>query len=224
VRHSRMAVVVAVLAGHLALIDLLLWAIRGAPDSDTPRQRRPPLMALLLPRTGGVDVEHSSAPTHATSGPRATSPAHHADVRSPVVHESSSVSSVPGPGTQEARPPPSIDWALQGERAAADTAQRLIETEQIVRRQAEALIAGTRPPPGWSITRSPSRTFRWSTQAHHFELTPQGALAFHLNDHCVVGLFLILPFFGCAIGKIPTHGDLFDGMHGAVRYDDSKDR
>ena len=48
---------------------------------------------------------------------------------------------------------------------------------------------------------------------HRLEGGPSGSLIFHVNEHCAVGFWIILPFFGCQIGKIPVRGDLFDHLH-----------
>ncbi len=55
--------------------------------------------------------------------------------------------------------------------------------------------------------------FAWDYAAtHRVEALPQGGLAIHINDNCVLLIFP-LPFIGCAIGKKPANGGIFESMH-----------
>ena len=55
--------------------------------------------------------------------------------------------------------------------------------------------------------------FAWDYAAtHRIEAIPQGGLAVHLNDNCVLLIFP-LPFIGCGIGKHPANADLFEHRH-----------
>jgi hypothetical protein len=55
--------------------------------------------------------------------------------------------------------------------------------------------------------------FAWNYAAtHRIEAIPGGGMLVHLGDKCVLILFP-LPFVGCAIGKAPANGDLFEHLH-----------
>jgi hypothetical protein len=55
-----------------------------------------------------------------------------------------------------------------------------------------------------------SQQFAWDYAAtHRIEAIPEGGMLVHLNDNCVLIIFP-LPFIGCAIGKHPANGDLFE--------------
>jgi hypothetical protein len=58
-----------------------------------------------------------------------------------------------------------------------------------------------------------SQQFAWDYAAtHRIEAIPGGGMLLHLNDNCVLIIFP-LPFIGCAIGKHPANGDLFQHRH-----------
>lgn len=55
--------------------------------------------------------------------------------------------------------------------------------------------------------------FAWDYAAtHRVETLPQGGIAVHLNDNCVLLIFP-LPLIGCGIGTHPANGDLFNNVH-----------
>jgi hypothetical protein len=58
-----------------------------------------------------------------------------------------------------------------------------------------------------------SQQFAWDYAAtHRIEAIPEGGLAVHINDNCVLLIFP-LPLIGCGIGKHPANGDLFEHRH-----------
>jgi hypothetical protein len=58
-----------------------------------------------------------------------------------------------------------------------------------------------------------SQQFAWDYAAtHRIEAIPGGGMLVHLSDNCVLIIFP-LPFIGCAIGKHPANGDLFEHRH-----------
>jgi hypothetical protein len=62
-----------------------------------------------------------------------------------------------------------------------------------------------------SAPRKPAQ-IAWDYAATHpIETLPQGGILIHLGDRCVLVL-IPLPLVGCAIGKTPASGDLFDHM------------
>jgi hypothetical protein len=107
--------------------------------------------------------------------------------------------------TLPANPGAQIDWraALTGAAAAE------LDKEQRTREQVRALThryAAQDDPrnshPG------PTSGFRWYDAGIHRFDTRSWIPVLHLNDRCVVVMFIIAT---CAIGHIEVHGDLFEG-------------
>ena len=100
------------------------------------------------------------------------------------------------------------DWAAEG-RAAAE---REIEQEELARRQAAAI--GPRHGDAFA---SPKRKpeFHWDdAHTRRVELLKGGlGVAVHINDHCALILYALIPMAGCTVGEIPVRGDLFEHMH-----------
>ena len=72
-----------------------------------------------------------------------------------------------------------------------------------------AQAAGAPPP-----ARTPGLAWNYA-RTHRVEALPGGVTVFHINDHCAIAFFWIMPFFGCSLGKIPTRADLLEHMHDA---------
>jgi len=56
---------------------------------------------------------------------------------------------------------------------------------------------------------APARTpgLAWNyARTHRLEALPGGVTVFHINDHCAIAFFWVMPFFGCSLGKIPYAG------------------
>jgi hypothetical protein len=51
---------------------------------------------------------------------------------------------------------------------------------------------------------------------------PGQGIRIRLNDHCDIFVSLIA-MAGCSLGKIPAHGDLFDGLDAPVEFGDWND-
>ena len=93
---------------------------------------------------------------------------------------------------------PSIDWSEEARRAAADAADKVPSLDRSKCDStglADPALPNCKPPP----------EFKWAPPKAGFA----GGLPYvTLGDRCVVGL----GFFGCALGKPPANGKLFDGM------------
>lgn len=109
------------------------------------------------------------------------------------------------------------DWRAQAEETAQQSAQRLVETEDTAKRQADALTAHVKPlePP-----RTPGPAFAWDYAAtHRLVPLPGGGFAVSLNDNCQL-MVLPMPFIGCALGKRKVNGDLFKNVHPPMKLGD----
>jgi len=186
----------AVVAGAHALA--LWWflaltrtqAIPGAADARA-------LVLLLLPEQGSQSV--IAPPPERTRQPRPPAP--------PLELPRPPGSAAPAPGA----PSTTIDWAA----AAAGAASRWVAQDEAKGRTARAFGV---PPASAMFAPAPARTpgLAWNhARTHRVEALPGGVTVFHINDHCAIAFFWVMPFFGCALGKIPTRGDLFEYMHGA---------
>lgn len=102
-------------------------------------------------------------------------------------------SSIRGPAAM-----PSIDWSEEGRRAAAAAADKVPSPDR-----SKCDSTGLADPALPNC--KPSLEFKWAPPKAGFA----GGLPYvTLGDRCVVGL----GFFGCAFGKPPANGKLFDGM------------
>jgi hypothetical protein len=100
-----------------------------------------------------------------------------------------------------------IDWA--GEAAGA--AARVLDSNG--RRAGRRTFATPPPSPAFAPAAARRPGIAWNYAAtHRVEALPGGVTVIHLNDHCALAFLIVLPFFGCQIGKIPARGDLFDHM------------
>ncbi|HET9388488.1 MAG TPA: hypothetical protein VFO44_02460 [Steroidobacteraceae bacterium] len=115
------------------------------------------------------------------------------------------------------------DWLNEAHKEREIASRSQVESEDAAERRAGALAARTRPPPDW-ITPEPQQPWvGWSERSRGFEAS-RGALIYHLNDRCAIGVVIVLPVFGCRIGTIEHRGDLFKDLRAPVRFGDWKDR
>lgn len=162
-------------------------------------------LAPLAPEAAMTSVGTSAsrerkAYAGAVSGPTARrEPVH----RQPPGNERSA------PGTESATPVlPEIDWHAELGPAAA----RQLEREAEERKQAAA--RDPRKTPGSKFAQQPTSGWDgWDFAAtHRYTAAPEGKPAVNVNDRCII----TFPFvdsamyrFGCNIGKIAPHTDLF---------------
>lgn len=197
--RSRALVLVAVLAIHLIFLTVLI---------HSSRQRN---RLTGAERTISTFIFNPLAPAPATDLPRARSGPRQV-VASPVV---SAPTPQPPPALTEvrSRPEEPIDWLASAHQAARD----VLAAEAI-----EAKRNG-RMGEGWWLAQDAKRShyahgksFPWSRQARSswVDIDPQTFLVtFTLNRHCQIVVFVVVPGFGCALGKLnpePGRSDLFD--------------
>lgn len=104
-----------------------------------------------------------------------------------------SESSTSGPGSA-----PSIDWSEEARRSAAEAAAKVPSPDR-----SKCDSTGLDDPALPNC--KPRPEFKWAPPKAGFA---NGLPYVTLGDRCVVGL----GFFGCALGKPPANGKLFDGM------------
>ena len=190
-RVAVLALVVAIHAGAVLVLlaEMRTRLVRGEPAST-------PLVVMLLPLR---EPQHSAPQLRATAA------------------RPSAIRHVPSPSTQAEAPPapPSptapgnaTDWAAEATASAA----RQVDANEQRARQARALT----PKPSPLFGARPRRPeFHWDYgRTHRVEPVPGLGTVIHLNDRCAIALFVIIPFAGgCALGKIPARGDLFEHIH-----------
>jgi hypothetical protein len=93
---------------------------------------------------------------------------------------------------------PYVNWSEEARRAAAAAAENVPIPDR-----SKCDSTGLSDPALPNC--KPSAQFKWAPPKAGFS----GGLPYiNLGDRCVIGL----GFFGCALGKPPANGDLFDGM------------
>jgi hypothetical protein len=191
-RQARLLLILSmVLGAHLALVWLLLSShhllVRSATGS---------LQLVWIPRTAPSEV--AIEPGDTIHGPRKAIAHHRVDLtsgspsiaESPPSEENNAIHSTP-------------DWSQELGLAAKDAVAKELE-----KKKHEADFAHVFPAQPTSPTQ-----FAWDYAAtHRVESLPQGGLVIHINDNCVLLIFP-LPFVGCAIGKKPANGGIFESMH-----------
>jgi hypothetical protein len=228
----RVAIFVAVVAAHLALLWLVTslhrWVLLPAEDEAaiTPifLPPLPPEIAVEpiwepppAPPATTSDTRPAFAPSLAAGSNQAPPPQE--DSKRPAI---AALEVSPGPAAQQpsvSAPTPSApDWRAAAEVTAQTSAQHIVEAEDDAARKAAALTSRFKPLPGPRV-RGPE--FAWD-YAHTHRITPleRGGFVIALNDRCAIAI-LPLPMFGCAVGrKSPANGDLFKYMHPPVKFGD----
>jgi hypothetical protein len=148
-------------------------------------------------------------PSRAAASP-ANASKHTAPEKSVARHETPAPFS-PAPGAG-AKSPAAIDWAAAAQ-AAAERQGELAATPEP--RALDKHGAGTDFNGGLGPDHARPPEFGWDhARTHRIEPLRGGGTLVWVNDQCVIILFPI-PFAGCAIGKIPVRGDIFDHMRDA---------
>jgi hypothetical protein len=129
---------------------------------------------------------------------------------------------VPAPGADAIRAPPNqpleqsplnIDWSAEATITARHQAELAAAPKS---RSLDDHHRHGNHHDGVGLSNKGPYQFGWDYSATHRVDTSQGVPIIHLNDRCVVGFLIILPFFGCRFGgEIPVKGDLFQHMHDA---------
>jgi hypothetical protein len=98
---------------------------------------------------------------------------------------------------------PAPDWSEELKRASRDAVENKLAQKRHDYDFSHAFPIAPHDPAG----------IVWDYAAtHRIESIPGGGVLVHLSDNCVLILFPF-PFVGCAIGKRPANGDLFEHMH-----------
>ena len=199
--YSRRAIVVLVIAAaHVTFI--LLAQLHGISQS---RSQQEPFEISFVP----LEISRGS--------PVATSPArsaeeHRARPRLRTRDEPATQEQAPASSAPFAAP---IDWAKEAESVVA----RRLAADEAARRRAHAL----QPKRGMgSPAASKPPGFRWDrAHTHRLEVAP-GALIWHFNERCLIAI-IPFPIPLCQIGKIDSHGDLFEHMKDPPRLGEGQE-
>jgi hypothetical protein len=218
----RVAIFVAVVAAHLALLWLVTslhrWVLLPAEDEAaiTPifLPPLPPEPAAAAPR---LSAESQAAPAlqeNPTPQANSTLQANTA-LQANMPPQASPELGPPQPSELTSGAP---DWRAAAAATAQTSAQHIVEAEDDAARKAAALTSRFKPLPG---SRVPGPAFGWD-YAHTHRITPLegGGFVVALNDRCSIAI-LPLPMIGCSVGrKSPANGDLFKYMHPPVKFGD----
>jgi len=175
---------------------------------ETERASRPADGPALL----WLDLQASALPParrpEAAPHPEAARTAARPTLRQPAVSHSPPVS-VPVPLVQAPQPAqPATNWNLEANRAASD----VLASNALEQRRDRAM--GSMPISPYHHA-PPRPSFPWSRQplGKHFDADLHSGVVSLRGQRCFVGLFIILPIFGCDVGHLdpePGRGDLFD--------------
>jgi hypothetical protein len=189
-KAARTAALAVVAGAHALALTWLLYITdtrQLRPDGDAASM----LVVLLAPPAAARELPRASAAAAPGRGTELTRPG----------------TAAAAPRASIAAPP--IDWSAEAQAAAA----RAVGQAEEARGRARAF---TVPPTGAAFAPPAAHGagISWNYAAtHRVEAQPGGVTVIHLNDHCALAFVIVLPFFGCAIGKIPARGDLFEHMH-----------
>lgn len=191
----------------LAAVGLHLWGflvlLRAVDSERSPRQTDDrALLWLTLPAPAPAPRPE---PALRLDGAR---PAGRSPLRQPVVSRSPPVS-VPVPLVQAPQPTrPGTNWSLEANRAASDVLAANALEQHRDRAMGSTPISPYHHEP-------PRPSFPWSRQplGKHFDADLHTGVVSVNGKRCMIGLFIILPIFGCDVGHLdpePGRGDLFD--------------
>jgi hypothetical protein len=190
-RAQQLSIIAVVAALHIAAFWLLLATTH--PLTIPTTSQRLQLVFILPPITS---TESNARPPTSTRGTQRSAPQ---STATPPAAQPNMAPSSDEPGAIH----PPIDWAYELDRAARDS----VPAEPSREPRNFGFPHAATPPP------SKSPEFAWShARTHRVESIPGGGLLINVNDRCVVVL-IPFPFFGCALGKKPPNGDLFEHMH-----------
>lgn len=190
--NARNATRIAAAAIAVALQGVLYWLMLSDAGAPTAPLGSVPLEATILQATRRMPQE----PPHGKSRQRAPQRQIAASRRAPTPAR------LVGP-QQVTQPAPHapVDWqqAMQREVRSAESRSR-----------GKRLRFGF---PQLPVAPPPAPAFGWDYAAtHRLEPLRTGGMVIHLTDRCVLVVYGFLLFPGCALGRIPANGHLFDDM------------
>jgi hypothetical protein len=191
----RVIVLAAVVTLHVVVLVLFPRARHSVLQEDDHQHALQ--LVLVMPAPAEASARPEAAPLVRRRRVRAAAPA---------AAKNSQAARRGAP--DEAQPPERapIDWRQQ----LAGAAQRQIRKDEDLRRQASALAPPRAPA---SFRKTPHRPpFGWYYAAtHRVESLPEGGFLIHINDRCVIGIFImVMP--ACTFEHIEARGDLFQHM------------
>jgi hypothetical protein len=187
-RQALLLVILSLVVGvHLIIILVLLSSPRLLV-----RTKSGSLQLVWIPRPTLLDI--ASEPESTAKRSRTIAPRNPGD----RPHTISSVA--PGSREEDNAIHPAPDWTEELHIAAQNAV-----ANQLAQKRHELDFAHAFP-----ALPKKSQQFAWDYAATHpIEAIPGGGIRVHLGDNCVLILFP-LPLVGCAIGKRPANGDLFE--------------
>ena len=184
----RLLTLAMVLAAHVTVVWLV---VSFRPSSVATKSGS--LALVWIARSASPQTAPERAPPAKRAGN--TAPRQRAD---PV----SGSRTTPPPSDDDNSIHPRPDWAEELKRVAEGAVARELAEKRHQFDFAHAFAPAPRKP----------AQMAWDYAATHpIETLPQGGILIHLGDQCVLVL-IPFPMVGCAIGKLPASGDLFDHM------------
>jgi type IV secretory pathway VirB10-like protein len=210
----RTATFLVVLAIHA--VFFLLFALR----SPLPRlgEAEAPSIAVFLPTPVPTQSAQSERPPEPPVAARTEHPTTSKRPPAAVKSPSAVVKSESDTPSGGITPTPTPDWRQEAQIAA----NHEIEAEERRAHKQPVLaphdFSGVRP----GSTDDSRPKFAWNHAAtHRVEEIPAGGLLININDRCAI-VWIIFPFPGCKIGKIPARADLFDHLKDAPVLGETK--
>jgi hypothetical protein len=189
----RVLALAAVVAAHAGAL-LVLLAVTRSHFLRTASES-PSILVMLLPPA-------------AVRRPTAAEPERLSRIAPRIASTPPGSNSLPPPA-QGVPPSSAIDWTAE----AHGEVERGVERNEQQARKARALA----PAPTAAFAPAPPRApeFGWDYAATHRVLAIRGGVTLiNLSDRCGLALWLVIPMgFGCALGKNPARGDLFEHLH-----------
>jgi hypothetical protein len=179
-----------------------LILLRALENERSPQTTDDPAFLLLdLPASAAV---RRPAPRPVAVRPAAVQPAAQA-VPTPLqlpLRQPAATLEAPNPAQ------PTANWNLEASRAASD----VLAANALEQRRDRAM--GSIPVSPYHHA-APPPSFPWSRQplGKHFDADLHSGMVTLRGKRCMIGLFIILPVFGCDAGHLdpePGRGDLFD--------------
>jgi hypothetical protein len=195
-RQARLLLTLSIVLGiHL----ILVWAlVSSARFSVKTKFGSLQLVWITRPAVS----ETTPAGKTATQRPRKVL-AHNAAEPKPADHNPAPPAVAPRPADEDRIVRPAPDWTEELHIAAKEALAKELAQKRHELDFAHAFPAQTKISP----------QLAWDYAAtHRIEAIPGGGMLVHLGDNCVLILFP-LPLIGCAIGKRPANGDLFEHLH-----------